>query len=154
MHHRGPLREAADRPEAGGSDAASGPLAGLSILVVDDVAAIRRSIAGILRRAGARVQAVEDPHEALAAIQGDPNSWALLVTDHDMPQMTGSELARAVRAAAPALPVLLCTALPDWHGQNCGDGSLFDALVGKPARPACLLSGARAALDRRAASPV
>jgi CheY-like chemotaxis protein len=146
-------REAVDRADASATSMPSGRLDGLAILVVDDVAAMRGAIAGVFSRAGARVLVFDDPVEALAAIQGDPEAWALLVTDHDMPQMTGSELARAARIAAPALPVMLCTALPDWHGQHGADGPLFDALVGKPARPDALLSGARAALDRRAAAP-
>jgi CheY-like chemotaxis protein len=147
-----PSREAVGPPDETSGTGAACPLQGLAILVVDDVAAIRRSLAGVLRRAGALVRAFEDPHDALAAIIGDPDGWGLLVTDHDMPQMTGSELARAARAVAPSLPVLLCTALPDWHGHDRRDGALFDALVGKPARPEAILSGARAALDRRAAA--
>lgn len=154
MNQREPVREAVDRPAATAPDGTASPVEGLAILVVDDIAAMRRSIAGVFSRAGARVRVFEDPHEALAAIQDEPDAWSLLVTDHDMPQMTGSELARAARIAAPALPVLLCTALPDWHAEQRSDIPLFDAVVGKPAKPACLLSGARAALDRRAASPV
>jgi CheY-like chemotaxis protein len=150
MSRSGSSRDGADPAETPG--AGPGQLEGLAIMVVDDAATMRRTIAGVLRRAGAQVRVFEDPHEALAAIRGDPQAWSLLVTDHDMPQMTGSELARAVRAAAPALPVLLCTALPDWHGRDRGDGALFDALVAKPARRDCLLSGARAALQRRAAA--
>jgi CheY-like chemotaxis protein len=147
-----PVRETADRTDAAAIPGGCRRLSGLAVLVVDDVAAMRRTIAGVFARAGARVRAFEDPQEALAAIQGDPGAWGLLVTDHDMPQMTGSELARAARIAAPTLPVLLCTALPDWHAQHGSDGPLFDALVGKPAKPETLLSGARAALDRRAAA--
>jgi CheY-like chemotaxis protein len=151
MRRHDPARGAADGRDGAAADAAD-PLAGLRVLVVDDAAVMRGTIAGVLKRAGARVRAFEDPLEALAAIEGDPAAWDLLVTDHDMPQMSGSELAFAARIAAPDMPMLLCTGLPDWHGRPGRDTALFDALVGKPVDGAALLSGVRAALGRRAAA--
>jgi signal transduction histidine kinase len=127
---------------------AAGParLDGLAVLVVDDAAPVLRTLAEVLERAGAEVGACEDPADALEAIAEDPDAWALLVTDYDMPGMTGAELARAARAAAPLLPVVLCTALPD---RLSAERSEFDAVVGKPVTPEALLEAAGSALARR-----
>lgn len=128
---------------------AAGParLDGLAVLVVDDAAPVLQTLAEILERAGAEVGACEDPADALEAIAEDPEAWALLVTDYDMPDMTGAELARAARAVAPFLPVVLCTALPDRLAAGRDE---FDAVVGKPVTPEALLEAAGAALARRA----
>jgi len=66
------------------------------IVLVDDLAYVREPIAEVLREAGFEVIAVENGPSALAELaQGTVD---LLLTDLYMPDMSGWDLARAVRA--------------------------------------------------------
>jgi CheY-like chemotaxis protein len=47
--------------------------------------------------------------EALAAFQGAPHQFDLVITDYTMPHMTGEVLARALRAIRPDIPIILGT---------------------------------------------
>src|SRR6266446_3129482 len=51
--------------------------------------------------------------EALATFQVAPERFALVITDHTMPHMTGIDLAHALRRLRPALPIILCTGSSD-----------------------------------------
>jgi len=77
------------------------------ILVVDDDSEVRQLSAEVLVRSGYHVDAVEDGAVAWDALRH--NSYDLLVTDHNMPKLTGVELVKKLRAAHSALPVILVT---------------------------------------------
>ncbi len=47
--------------------------------------------------------------EALEALRADPQRFDLVVTDHQMPNMSGFEMAREMLILRPDLPVILCT---------------------------------------------
>jgi DNA-binding response OmpR family regulator len=82
------------------------------ILVVDDEPSVRQFNARILLDAGYHVDAVEDGAVAWDTLQ--VKSYHLLVTDNDMPKVTGVELIEKVRAARMALPVIMATgSLPE-----------------------------------------
>lgn len=70
----------------GGSDQVTPP----PILFVDDDAMVCRSMGRCLERAGFAVTTVTSGEEALAAVRA--NRFAAIVTDHNMPSMTGTEL--------------------------------------------------------------
>ncbi|MDQ3030969.1 MAG: ATP-binding protein [Myxococcota bacterium] len=74
------------------------------ILLVEDEPALRRSIEAALREAGHDVRSAEDGAAALAHVE--LMAFDLLVTDVVMPGLTGTELARAVRARLPACGVV------------------------------------------------
>ena len=63
----------------------------------------------MLSRAGYRVTAFTNPHEALKAFLARPAEFDLLFTDLTMPGMTGVELAKRVFEVRPDLPVVLTT---------------------------------------------
>jgi DNA-binding response OmpR family regulator len=82
------------------------------ILVVEDEPDIRSLNAEVLKNSGYLVDTAEDGKagwEALHATRHSPESYALLITDHDMPGLTGMALIKKVRAARMALPVILAT---------------------------------------------
>lgn len=78
-----------------------------AIMVVDDESLIRQYMSHILRREGYNVLTANHACEALALLRSQQFSPDLLVTDFNMPDMNGIQLARAVREAYPYLPVLL-----------------------------------------------
>ena len=82
------------------------------ILVVEDEPDIRRLNAEVLKSSGYEVDTAEDGMagwKALHAARHAPESYALLITDHDMPGLTGLALVKKLRAARMALPVIMAT---------------------------------------------
>jgi DNA-binding response OmpR family regulator len=80
--------------------------------VVENQPDIRRLNAEALGSSGYEVVTAEDGlagWKALHAARHAPESYALLVTDHDMPGLTGLALVKKVRAARMALPVIMAT---------------------------------------------
>jgi PAS domain S-box-containing protein len=112
-------------------------LDGLRLLVVDDSEAVCEVFAAILEKAGAEVVTTSDPADARESILSDPVYWSALVTDHDMPGLSGSDLARAVRQVRPDMPIVLVSALPERAEE---DGALFDAVLGKPVAEGTLVA--------------
>ncbi|MGH9143996.1 MAG: response regulator [Vicinamibacterales bacterium] len=81
-------------------------------LVVDDEEAIVRFVERVLTEAGFQTVSARDGVEAVAVV-ATMDRVDLLVTDLMMPNMTGDELARRVRALEPDLPVLYLTGFSD-----------------------------------------
>ncbi len=80
-------------------------------LVVDDFSTMRRIVRNLLKELGfTNVMEAEDGVVALKMLRGD--SFDFVVSDWNMPNMTGIELLRAIRADASLkhLPVLMVTA--------------------------------------------
>jgi len=85
----------------------------LSILVVDDFATMRKIIHNVLRQLGYdNIHQAEDGASALEIIDREPVD--LVITDWNMPQMSGLDLLKAIRAhdnlAKQKIPVLMVTA--------------------------------------------
>ncbi|WP_455382457.1 response regulator [Salinispira pacifica] len=68
---------------------------GKKILIADDSAAIRQSVSFILEQEGYTVVQAADGAEALSKVKQD--SFNMIVTDVNMPEMDGIELVRQVR---------------------------------------------------------
>lgn len=85
----------------------------MKILVVDDFSTMRRIVRNLLSElgfSGANIQEADDGNSALAVLHS--SSIDFVVTDWNMPGMTGIDLLRAIRAdaALKSLPVLMVTA--------------------------------------------
>ena len=85
----------------------------MKILVVDDFSTMRRIVRNLLVELGftnTLIQEAEDGTAALAMLRAQP--FDLVVTDWNMPNMTGIDLLRAIRADAglKSMPVLMVTA--------------------------------------------
>ena len=83
----------------------------MKILIVDDFSTMRRIIKNLLRDLGfTNTTEADDGNSALPLLQG--TKFDFLITDWNMPGMTGIELLKAVRAnpKLASLPVLMVTA--------------------------------------------
>jgi DNA-binding response OmpR family regulator len=80
------------------------------VLVVDDSAAIRHLVADCLRRQGFRIETAIDGQDGLEKALREPPH--LVLTDYDMPRMTGFELVLALRRelATRDVPLVMLTA--------------------------------------------
>ena len=85
------------------------PVSTPSILVVDDDPSVLSLIDYVLRRAGAEVTAVAGGHAALRAMADGTCRPTLLLTDIEMPEMTGIELAARAAALKPGIRVVMMT---------------------------------------------
>ncbi|MCB2185541.1 MAG: PAS domain S-box protein [Deltaproteobacteria bacterium] len=78
-------------------------------LFVDDEQALADLGKLMLERMGYTVQAFTSSSAALEAFRGSPEAFDVVISDHIMPQLTGVQLAREIKALRPDLPVALCT---------------------------------------------
>jgi two-component system chemotaxis response regulator CheY len=78
------------------------------ILFADDESQIRALVGLMLTRAGYDVDTVGDGLEAWAALLSQ--SYDLLITDQDMPLLTGIELVGKARQAGIRLPIIMTSA--------------------------------------------
>ena len=103
----------------------------LRVLLVDDEEEVRRALAEMLASEGHTVATAPDGAEALRLIDSDPGV-ELVVTDLVMPAMTGWDLAVAVKARRPALPVGVITGWGDLPESPAGRHGSVDFVLPKP----------------------
>lgn len=77
------------------------------IVLAEDDPGVRRATLMILKDLGYEAEAYASGWEALAALENDDRPIGLLLTDFEMPGLTGYELARQLRALKPHAKVLL-----------------------------------------------
>jgi two-component system, chemotaxis family, chemotaxis protein CheY len=83
----------------------------MKILIVDDMSTMRRIVKNIVKQLGfANVEEAENGQEALEKLRAE--SFGFIISDWNMPVMTGIELLRAIRAddKLKAIPLLMVTA--------------------------------------------
>ncbi len=83
----------------------------MEYLIVDDFSTMRRITRGLLKELGAtNVDEAEDGVQALSKLKA--GNFDFVITDWNMPNMTGIELLKAIRSDAKlkSLPVLMITA--------------------------------------------
>ena len=84
-----------------------------TLLVADDSAAVRTVLTQALQRFGYDVVAVADGAEALAELDRRADAVDLVISDSGMPNMTGPQLYRALRAAGRDVRFLSTSGSPD-----------------------------------------
>jgi CheY-like chemotaxis protein len=86
-----------------------------TLLLIDDNAVQAATRQTILKRAGYFVIAVLSPERALEQLRGHeyPAPIDLIITDHVMPGMNGSEFVAQLRQFAPAMPVLVISGMAE-----------------------------------------
>jgi len=77
------------------------------ILLVEDEQSIRALFGFLLEAAGFTALDVADPHEALDILATQP--VALLITDYELPEMSGAALIAHARELRPHLPIILAS---------------------------------------------
>lgn len=80
-------------------------------LVVDDEPLVRRFVCAVLRREGWTV--LEAPDAIAAIALAERVSIDLLITDYEMPRVSGVTLAEQLRVSHRDLPVLVISGHPD-----------------------------------------
>jgi two-component system, OmpR family, response regulator MprA len=123
----------------------------MTILVVDDEAAVRDALRRALELEGYEVELATDGLDALTRLEADGPEPDAVVLDILMPELDGLEVCRRLRRAGRRLPVLMLTARAEVSDRVEGlDAGADDYLV-KPFALEELLARLRALLRR--ASP-
>jgi two-component system response regulator RegX3 len=117
-----------------------------SVLVVDDDPGVLDVVAFTLRREGFDVDEETDGARALAAAR--TRAYDLVILDVMLPQLSGTEVCRALRAESD-VPILMLTARDAERDRVLGLDVGADDYVTKPFSSAELLSRVRAILRRR-----
>ncbi|MGW9024332.1 response regulator transcription factor [Streptomyces sp. NPDC055722] len=118
-----------------------------AVLVVDDDAAIRRSLERGLRLSGFAVRTADSGPEALSVIRDAPPD--VLVLDVSMPGMSGIEVCARLRDEGQDLPVLMLSALDETVDRIDGLQAGGDDYLVKPFALQELVLRLRALLRRR-----
>ncbi|NUP06969.1 MAG: response regulator [Polyangiaceae bacterium] len=122
-------------------------IATAEVLVVDDEPAVRCVLEIGLSANGFRVTSCGDPIEALAILEATPRRFVVVVTDLQMPSMSGLELAGRIRQLDPELAIILHSgALPDEL-----PAGLVDVALAKPCSMSDLGAQVRALAELRLA---
>ena len=80
---------------------------GQHVLCIDDDEVMLVMVESLLRRQGYRVTCHRDPHAAIEQLRQAPQSFDLLLSDFNMPQCSGLEVARAAAQVRADLPVVI-----------------------------------------------
>lgn len=121
---------------------ADAPNAGATVLLVDNEPLIRAVLAEVLRRSEYNVRIADSGTEAIELVQR--RTPALVMTDVQMPGLTGWDVLEQINRIAPTLPVLMMSGL-DAAEQARERGAA--GFIMKPYRPAEIIDAVRAALD-------
>jgi two-component system, cell cycle sensor histidine kinase and response regulator CckA len=83
------------------------------ILVIEDDDAIRRIMELILGTSGYAITLAEDGSQGLSLLRANPGRFPLVITDLNMPGISGLDLIRELRASAPSAKIIVQSGLPD-----------------------------------------
>ncbi len=118
------------------------------VMFVDDEPYLVEIGQKMLEKLGYRVETFMDPLEALEAFRKDPYAYDLVITDKSMPHMNGQNLAVALRAIRPDLPIVISSGYHDKKNPETGSNlSRRIIYIDKPLRYADLAKVIREILD-------
>jgi two-component system response regulator PhoP len=102
----------------------------MRLLVIEDDATLRESLVKGLSKAGFAVEQAADGKEGLYFAQEYPVDLAII--DLGLPEVSGLDIIRTVRAAGKAYPILILTARDRWEDKVDGLSAGADDYVVKP----------------------
>ncbi len=117
------------------------------ILIIDDEAALRKTLARILQQAGFEVTTAENAEQGLSFLK--TTNFDLIFTDLRMPGIQGLDALRLIHKSYPTLPVVLFTAQPDVNSavEALRHGAI-DYLL-KPLKPEVIIERAKSILSQQ-----
>ena len=124
---------------------------GSTILIVDDEIVVTRALARVVASPDRRVITSQDPYDALEVVAREVVD--LVITDKDMPRMSGPTLIDALKASHPDIPCVLLTGAPDLQSALVAiNTEQVVRYLTKPFDTVELLTTVEAGLARRAAN--
>ncbi|NWH05558.1 hybrid sensor histidine kinase/response regulator [Desulfobacter latus] len=102
------------------------------ILVVDDEPSIVRLITQMLTRSGYEVVGETSSASALNVFKDTPEQFDLVISDMSMPEISGDQLAQAIKQIRPGIPIIICTGHSNRMDENRANQLGIDAFITKP----------------------
>jgi signal transduction histidine kinase/ActR/RegA family two-component response regulator len=102
------------------------------LLYLDDEEMLVDLVRAKLEPLGYRIIGYTKPTEALAAVAADPDGFDIVVTDYNMPGMSGIEVARALTRLRADLPVVLVSGYLSPETQTAAFDVAIKEIVYKP----------------------
>lgn len=121
------------------------------ILVVEDDPSVQKALKRLFETEGYTVEVQANGQSALESFQLAPP--AVIILDLRLPKLSGSDLCKAVKAQAPALPIVVLSATSDVSDKVLLLELGADDYVTKPFSPRELLARVRAALRHTSRTP-
>jgi len=111
------------------------------VLLVEDTVFFRRYIQGVLEKSGYHVIVAQNGKEAIDVLNQEGSEISIVISDIEMPQMNGFEMARAIRKYPhyKDLPMIAVSSKADKNYRQEGMNAGFDLYLEK-LRPEVLLS--------------
>ena len=82
------------------------------VCLVDDEEIVGENFSLLLSRHGFEVSYFANPLQALAELEASPEQWDVLLTDENMPELSGLDLAERVHSLRDDLPIILWSGRP------------------------------------------
>jgi GAF domain-containing protein/CheY-like chemotaxis protein/anti-sigma regulatory factor (Ser/Thr protein kinase) len=120
----------------------------MTILVIDDELEVRATLVEMLEEQGHVVHQAGGGAEGLTALAG-LRTIDVVFTDLGMPGMTGWEVARAIKARRPTLPVVLVTGWGTGSEETGPERGTVDLVLAKPLTNAALRAAIAEIVGRR-----
>jgi CheY-like chemotaxis protein len=127
------------RQEVHKRDIPEADLAGLRVLTVEDNPDIRTLLTLILEASGADVTCVASAPRALELLGEE--KFDAIVSDIGMPEMSGLEFIRRLRAGGSHIPGIALSAYSTAEDRHAALDAGYDLFVAKPVQPAKLIAG-------------
>jgi CheY-like chemotaxis protein len=101
----------------------------------------------MLERLGYHTTCFTSSRNALAAFQKDPSRFDLVITDMNMPHVTGMQLAKELIALRPAVPIIICTGFSERINKEKANTMGITGFLMKPVIRSKLAEMVRQVLD-------
>jgi DNA-binding response OmpR family regulator len=117
------------------------------VLIIDDEASLRQTMARILNRAGFEVTSVASGQESFAIL--NESAFDMVYLDIRLPDMNGLEVLKVMRAQFPEIPIILFTAQPDLHSAVEALRSGATDYLMKPLKPETVIERTRQVIEEQ-----
>jgi CheY-like chemotaxis protein len=116
----------------------------VEILVADDEPAVALAIKSALKFCGFAVLTVPDGQAAIDAVEADPARFSVVLSDHNMPGLSGIALVEALRASSYPGRIVILSAYLTHENEARYKELAVDQIISKPFN----IERLRLALDR------
>jgi signal transduction histidine kinase/ActR/RegA family two-component response regulator len=123
------------------------PTGNEKILLIDDEEPIAKLEKLILERLGYSVTKQTNPIEVLVSFKESPDSFDLIISDMNMPNMTGIHLAKEIKSIRNDIPFIICTGFSDKIDDKKADALGIESILMKPVIRSEIAQTVRKVLD-------
>ncbi|HPG56657.1 MAG TPA: ATP-binding protein [Candidatus Wallbacteria bacterium] len=118
------------------------------VIILDDNEAIRTALCDIIKSLGHTPVTAKSGAEAFEILKKD-DKYDFIFTDYKMPQISGAEVAKYIKANYPHIFVIMVTAFSYDLEEMDVESGVIDAIIGKPFNVVTIENTINAALNKK-----